>query len=139
MDTPKNGDSRTIVVDSEVLGLLKRQQLEQARQRLKMGTGWKDTGFCFTQENGEPMHPDSITGWLDEFAKKNDLPHIHPHKFRHTHISILLSHGVSVIDAAKRAGHKQPTTTANIYSHVLAKADQKAADVFSSALKTRTG
>ena len=139
VDTPKSGDSRTIAVDSEVLELLRHHQLEQTRQRLKMGIGWKDTGFCFTQEDGEPMHPDSITGWLDEFAKKNDLPHINPHKFRHTHISILLSHGVSVIDAAKRAGHKQPTTTANIYSHVLAKADQKAADVFSSALKTHVG
>ena len=81
------------------------------------------------------MHPDSITDWLDKFAKKYGLPHINPHKFRHTHVSIMLRSGVSVVDAAKRVGHEQVSTTQNIYSHVLAGGMEEAGNAFSEALK----
>jgi len=138
-DTPKTGRSRKITIDPAVMALLKQQKREQTLTRMKLAGEWHEQGFCFTQENGNPMHPDSITDWLDKFAKKHDLPHIYPHKFRHTHISILLSHGVSVVDVAKRAGHEQTSTTENIYAHVLAKADEKASDVFSQALNIKIG
>lgn len=79
--------------------------------RLRMGERWVNTGYCFTRENGEPMHPDSITSWLNKFSKKYGLPHINPHKFRHTQASILINEGVDVVTVAKRLGHKQVTTT----------------------------
>ena len=30
----------------------------------------------FAQDNGEPMHPDSVTDWLSKFSKRHGLPHI---------------------------------------------------------------
>jgi len=35
---------------------------------------------------------------------------------------------------AKRLGHAQPTTTANIYAHAIRQADEAAADVLDIAL-----
>lgn len=32
----------------------------------------------FAQDNGEPMHPDSVTDWLSKFSKRHGLPHIIP-------------------------------------------------------------
>lgn len=93
--------------------------------RLQMGERWVNTGYCFTREDGEPMHPDSITSWLSKFSKKYGLPHINPHKFRHTQASILINEGVDIVTVAKRLGHKQVTTTENIYAHALAKLTQK--------------
>ena len=80
------------------------------------------------------MNPNSITDFLRKFSKKYDLPHIHPHAFRHTQASILISEGVDVVTVAKRLGHKQVTTTENIYAHALAKADAEANEVVASVL-----
>lgn len=102
--------------------------------RLQMGERWVNTGYCFTREDGEPMHPDSITSWLSKFSKKYGLPHINPHKFRHTQASILINEGVDIVTVAKRLGHKQVTTTENIYAHALAKADAEANAVVASVL-----
>lgn len=111
----------------------------QAIEVLKAQTAKSNEEYVFPSPSGGPISPGSVNNMLKRVLERAGIPKVRFHDLRHTRISILLSHGVSVIDAAKRAGHKQPTTTANIYSHVLAKADQKAADVFSSALKTHIG
>lgn len=125
-DSPKTNENRYICVEHSVMQLLAQYRREQSVLRLKMGSRWVNTGYCFTRENGEPMHPDSVTDWLTKFSKKYDLPHINPHKFRHTQASILIGEGVDIITVAKRLGHKDPSTTSNIYAHVLAKADAEA-------------
>jgi len=133
-DTPKNGESREIAIAPEVMNLLAEWKQAEAEHKICIGKKWHETGFCFTRENGEPMFPDSVTDYLAKFSKRYDLPHIHPHAFRHTHITILLSEGVDIATVAKRAGHKQVSTTENIYAHVLAKADTKANDVIVNVL-----
>lgn len=125
-DSPKTNETRYICVEHSVMQLLSQYRRDQSLLRLKMGSRWVGTGYCFTRENGEPMHPDSVTDWLTKFSKKYDLPHINPHKFRHTQASILIGEGVDIITVAKRLGHKDPSTTSNIYAHVLAKADAEA-------------
>ena len=48
--------------------------------------------YLFVQEHGNkicyPIRPDSITKWCSDFSKRNGLPHINPHAFRHTMASI---------------------------------------------------
>ena len=39
--------------------------------------------------------------------------------FKHTAISLQLQAGISVPDAAKRAGHARPDVTLSIYAHTL--------------------
>ena len=75
------------------------------------------------------MHPDSVTGWLDKFAKRHNLPHINPHAFRHTMASMLYFNGVDSVSISARLGHAQVSTTANIYAHVMEQADEKNADI----------
>lgn len=133
-DSPKTNETRYICVEHSVMQLLSQYRREQSLLRLKMGERWVNTGYCFTRENGEPMHPDSITDWLSRFSKKYDLPHVNPHKFRHTQASILIGEGVDIITVAKRLGHKDPSTTSNIYAHVLAKADAEANKVLADIL-----
>lgn len=125
-DTPKTGVSRYVGVNHSVMQLLAQHRKEQTLLRLKMGDRWVNTVYCFTRENGEPMHPDSITDWLNKFSKKYDLPHINPHKFRHTQVSLLIGAGIDIVTVSKRVGHKDPHTTASIYAHVLSKADAEA-------------
>ena len=47
---------------------------------------------------------------------------IHPHMFRHTFVSILLSNpDIGVATVAAEAGHAQPSTTLAIYTQVYQK------------------
>ena len=83
----------------------------------------------FCQDNGLPMHPDTATGWMKSFSERHNLPHINPHAFRHTMASMLYYSHVDTISISRRLGHAQPSTTSNIYAHVIADADQKNAEI----------
>ena len=42
--------------------------------------------------------------------------------------SLLISEGMDVVIVSKQLGHAQTSTTLNVYSHVLAKSDERASD-----------
>ena len=133
-DTPKTDKIRFVSIDPHVTALLKMHRNLQKKQKEDMGEEWNDLDYCFTQYNGCPMHPDSITNYLNKFSKKYDLPHIHPHKFRHTQASILYGENIDPITIANRLGHSKPSTTQNMYAHLLSKADAKANQAVSSVI-----
>ena len=128
--TPKTERSkRYISLPAETMRMLKQYQTWQLSERLRLGEYYQDQGFVFAQDNGKPMHPDSVTDWLSKFSKRHNLPHINPHAFRHTMASMLYFNGVDSVSISKRLGHAQVSTTANIYAHVMEEADQKNADI----------
>ena len=124
-DTPKTSTSdRWVSLPAETMRLLRQYQIWQNTERLRLGEYYQDQGFLFAQDNGNPMHPDSVTDWLKKFSKRHGLPHINPHAFRHTMASMLYFNGVDSVSISKRLGHAQVSTTANIYAHVMEAADQ---------------
>ena len=101
--TLKTGENRYVSVAPSVMDLLARWQAEQ--DEFFQFLGITPSGYVMTAENGQPMHPDSPTDWLAKFAKRHRLPPIHPHKFRHTQASLLISEGVDILTISKRLGH----------------------------------
>ena len=99
------------------------------------GESWGDCDRMFTQDDGTPSHPDSITGWFHYFILRNDLPQISIHSLRHTNITFLLAAGIPLKTVSYRAGHVQTSTTANIYSHAIRTTDEKAAEVLDGMLE----
>ena len=93
------------------------------------GDKWTENGYVFTRDDGNLMNPDSITAWLNRFSAQNDLPHIHPHAFRHTAASTMIANGVDLVTTAAELGHANANTTATIYAHQIAIARAIAADV----------
>lgn len=129
-DTPKTASSdRFVSLPPETMALLRQYKAWQAEERLRLGGYYEDKGFLFAQDNGDPMHPDSVTSWLDKFSKRHKLPHINPHAFRHTMASILYFNGVDSVSISKRLGHAQVSTTSDIYAHIIQEADQRNADI----------
>lgn len=90
--------------------------------------------YLFIQENGNVMDPHSLNHWIIDFQKAENLPHIYPHKFRHSQASILLYSGIDIVTVAGRLGHAQSSTTGNLYGHILRHADRRASDAVASAL-----
>lgn len=138
-DTPKTEQSkRSISVPAKVMELLRVYKKEYNTKRLALGTAWTDTGFILVQENGKPMHPDTLTDYCSSFRTKYNniiekenkdrpktnklplLPHINPHAFRHSQVS-----GLDCATVSKRLGHANISTTTNIYTHILHEADKK--------------
>lgn len=131
--TPKTERSkRFVTLPAETMQLLWKYKMWQTEERLRLGEYYDNQNFVFTQGNGKPMHPDTVTDWLNKFSIRHDLPHINPHAFRHTMASMLYFNGVDSVSIAKRLGHAQVSTTANIYAHVMEAADKQNAEILSN-------
>lgn len=145
-NTPKNDECRTINIAPELISLLKayknQQRLEASIrmsyitddiQRQKALKEYNPEGYLFIQESGKVMSPNSINEWMIGLSKRLGM-HIHPHKFRHSQASILYASGVDIVTISKRLGHKQVSTTQNIYAHMMEKSDKEASDKIADVL-----
>ena len=131
--TLKTGENRHVTVPADAMEILKAWKAVQNQQRIRFGKEWVDKdGYVFTsceKKKGCLINPESITNWFNRFSKRHELPHINPHKFRHTQASMLINAGMDIVTVSKRLGHKQVSTTMNVYSHIMEGANQKAADM----------
>lgn len=134
---------RIVSIPEKVMKLVKKLVMENKKNKLKLANKWTETEYLLTQGNGLPMHPDSITDYCAKFTEKYNeeiekqnketgshiplLPHINPHAFRHSQASVLYSEGVDPVTISKRLGHSKVSTTTDIYSHIMKKADEVAA------------
>ena len=133
-ESTKTSDIRYLTLPRETMDLLRLHKREQLRLQLANGDRWLHTGYVFTQDNGDHMNPDSITGWLKDFSTRHGLPHINPHAFRHTVASVLLANGTDIVTVSKQLGHASITTTESFYSHIIEENKAKAADCIANVL-----
>lgn len=136
-ETKTETSDRTIKLPSQAFEVLKEYRIWQNQERLKMGDRWEVSDRIFTQDDGKPIHPDTITGWFREFIANTDLPQITVHSLRHTNITLLIAAGVPLRTVSYRAGHAQTSTTENIYAHAIRTADEMAADALDDILAPR--
>ena len=148
LTTTKTGKARKVRIPDELMPLLLEYRTEYISYKRSLGDYWSGSqrlgvvgsddwiadDFIFIQADGKPMHPDTITDWLNKFSKRNDLPHINPHAFRHTVASILISQGVDIVTVSKQLGHDKVSTTTDIYSHIINKASEQAADTIADVI-----
>ena len=133
-ESTKTSDIRYLALPRETMDLLRQHKREQLRLQLANGDRWLHTGYVFTQDNGDHMNPDSITGWLHDFSRRHNLPHINPHAFRHTVASVLLANGTDIVTVSKQLGHASVNTTENFYSHIIEENKAKATECIADVL-----
>lgn len=132
ISTPKSHKSREIIINSPVLKVLKEWKREQAL--LYMSKGQATGGYCFTQNEGELLNPNTITAYVREFGKRYHLPGMHPHALRHTMATLSIANGADVVSVSKKLGHCNPSVTLNIYSHANEEAQRRATEIFAEAV-----
>ena len=71
----------------------------------------------------------NINRTLDSMCRDANLPHMGIHSLRHSYGSILLERGVNIKTISNLLGHKNITTTYNIYIGVDEKTKEKAVTV----------
>lgn len=65
------------------------------------------------------IYNSTANDFLTRKCKEAEVPVISIHGLRHTHASLLLFGGVSIMSVAKRLGHASATTTQKVYLHII--------------------
>lgn len=130
--TPKSHKSRDIIINAPVLQVLKAWQREQTL--IYFGRGKAVNGYCFTQNEGELLNPNTITEYVRTFGKRYNLLGMHPHALRHTMATLSIANGADVVSVSKKLGHCNPSVTLNIYSHANEEAQRRATEILADAI-----
>jgi integrase len=128
LSTPKTRrGKRLVALDPATVDALKENGRCQKKERLGRGKLWKDSGYVFTKEDGEPHHPERVSKLFIQAAKRAGLPRIRLHDLRHTYATLALSAGVHPKVVSERLGHANIGITLDCYSHCLPALSEEAA------------
>lgn len=135
LTTTKESNDRYIDVAPEFMEAMKKYYDFWKCQRKLMGASWRTSiekkrckypdslralagnNFVISDDHGWPLSPDSYASIVKRIGDKAGIRHLHPHMFRHTFVSILMSNpDIGVATVAAEAGHAQPSTTLMIYT-----------------------
>ncbi len=129
-ETKTETSKRIMKLPKMVVADLKQHRIAQLEQRLKCGDRWIDNDFVFTNAEGRPFRPDTLSNWFREFiAQHNDvLPEITVHSLRHTNATLMIAEGIPITTVSKRLGHSNSVTTGRVYAHSIQSVDEAAAE-----------
>ncbi len=128
--TQVHKDGKTKTVTSKRTVHIPQNLVDELAEYMETLYGLSGTDKLF------PTSKTTLHKRLKEGANQVGLEKITIHGFRHSHISMIMNdvQCASVMDIAKRAGHKKPSTTM-IYSHRYKNKDQMIADELNRMLK----
>lgn len=118
---PKTVNStRVLDMDDKTMAMLKQWRVTQRRQMLRLGynTMASPEQLVFTNLNNELLSVSFAQNKLNRIIRKYDLKRITIHGFRHTFASLAFESGATVKQVQTQLGHKDVSTTLNIYTHV---------------------
>ena len=125
---PKTESScRTVDVPTQLIQKLHKHKMQCWANRLRMGQNYTVTDYIIVHPDGKPIYPEYVSQMFTKLQKKAGLPKCRFHDLRHLCASIMLMQGVNVKVAQEHLGHKDISTTMNIYSHVLPSVAKEAA------------
>ena len=112
---------RTMQLPRDAAAVLRALKAQQAKDRLRLGSAYNDSGLVFAMESGGPRWPQDVRRQFGGLCKQAGMgPGWHPHETRHTWVSVLSDAGVDIEDIADAAGHINSTVTRTVYRHQLA-------------------
>jgi len=134
---PKTKQSRrTVDAPPSVLETLGEVRHVQTRERLVSGLRPGSFGdLIFTGDDGvTPISPGVASRQFQRAVRRSKVRPGRLHDLRHTFASMALQAGVPVIVVSRALGHAQPSTTLNIYGHLLPGASSQAMSAVDAAL-----
>ena len=120
-DLKTDRSRRTMALPRDAATVLRALKAQQAKDRLRLGNDWTDSGLVFAAESGGPRWPQDVRKQFGKLCERAGLgAGWHPHETRHTWVSVLSDAGVDIEDIADAAGHVTSAVTRNVYRHQLA-------------------
>jgi integrase len=120
---------RSIRLGEGTLQILREHHGLQQEHKAKVGKRWQEYNLIFPSSVGTPLNPSNLRIDYIRTLDAAGLPRIRFHDLRHTAASLMLNHGVAVIVVSKILGHAKPSTTMDIYGHLIHEMQEEAAQV----------
>jgi integrase len=129
--SPKTDKARrTISLSPSTCHVLREHQDAQIDFRSRLGISLTDSDLVFSQADGSPLIPHSVTQAWRRLVTKLGLKGVRLHDLRHTHASLMLKQGVHPKIVQERLGHSSIQVTLDTYSHVTPGLQRVAAQRF---------
>ncbi|MGH9171562.1 MAG: tyrosine-type recombinase/integrase [Acidimicrobiales bacterium] len=114
----KTHQNRNVSLDDVTLQLLEFHRERVSGIAAECSTTLVTDAFVLSESpNGsEPMRPDSVTRAFRTLCAKAGVKDVRLHDLRHYVATQLLGQGVDVRTVAGRLGHRNPSTTLNVYA-----------------------
>lgn len=125
-----------VLSPSAILTLTKHKE-QQTLEKSMMGIKLKENDLVFSNPDGRPLRPNTITRAWTNLAARCGLKVIRFHDARHTHASIMLKQGIHPKIVQERLGHSSIAVTLDTYSHVTPGLQEAAAKRFDEAFSTK--
>jgi integrase len=128
---PKSDKSRRMIslTPSTVIVLLEHREYQSSIKMIQ-GLLLNDDDLVFSQLDGGPYRPDTITHAWIKLTRKTGLKGIRLHDARHSHASLMLKQGVHPKIVQERLGHSSIQLTLDTYSHLVPGLQEAAARSF---------
>jgi len=137
---PKSDKSRRMIALTPSTALVLREHRENIESiKLLQGLTLKDDDLVFTDFEGIPYRPDTITHAWIKLARKTGLKGIRLHDARHSHASLMLKQGVHPKIVQERLGHSSIQITLDTYSHITPGLQEAAAKIFDESIAIENG
>ena len=120
LETPKTEQGkRRIDLDGRMVELLAQHKQRLETCLIDLPHGYVDKGLVFPGLDGDWMRPQNMLRHLKELGARVGIPNITFHKLRHFHATIALDQGNNPVVVSQRMGHRNVSTTMDMYGHVL--------------------
>ena len=120
---------RTILLGRGSLQILRTHRQRQENEKAEAGKNWQENGLIFPSSIGTPLDLRNLLRDFKGTLKLAGLPDMRFHDLRHTAASLMLLHNVPVLTVSRRLGHAKPSTTLDVYGHLIPGMQEVAARV----------
>ena len=126
--TKNKGSVRQIDIDDKTVAMFDR--LYAAQQ----GSADNPYDLVFPYTEGKQLYSASVNRYLTLLCADIGVRNISFHSLRHTHASVLLYSGVSLMAVSRRLGHADTTTTQKVYLHIIREMENREKGLILQAL-----
>jgi len=128
---------RMIALSPSATSVLREHREKQELNRVMLGKPLEDNDLVFSQIDGKPLLPDTVTHAWIKLVRRTGLEGIRLHDARHSHASLMLKQGTHPKIVQERLGHASIQITLDTYSHVAPGLQAAAADRFDKMVSPR--
>ena len=135
---PKTAKGKRMIDLSPLATSVLREYREKRQlDRVMLGVPLKDDDLVFSDHEGKPLLPNTVThNWI-KLVRRTGLKPIRLHDARHTHASLMLKQGTHPKIVQERLGHSSISITLDTYSHVAPGLQEAAVARFDQAFTAR--